>query len=431
MRQDPDAVAGMMQSGAIGYTAALTDYAIEDAADSDVIVDQMANPDIDVLTGLPFLTGDEPEPGYDEMKAEAEDYIASLNTADSAELYRELLSTPGDEYLDAAADAAVSGLTREDIEEMMAEGYSDEMGVDAGSISGYIDGMDDETLMGYVRDMIRETIAEQYAEAVGERLESLSDGQLAMALEMTELEDWQYEYVYNELMPPRYSEGSYEENLDALGYVDLESPDAINLYAVSFEDKDEIALIIDEYNAAAGEEQQISYTDYVAILMSSVSTIINAISYVLIAFVAISLVVSSIMIGIITYISVLERTKEIGILRSIGASKRDVSNVFNAETLIEGLAAGAMGIIVSLILIVPINAIVQHFTGIESLRAVLPFSGAAALILISMLLTFVAGLIPLPFRGEPRPGRGAEDGIRAAGDAVRKSPGNTFPGLYV
>ena len=222
MRQDPDAVAGMMQSGAIGYTAALTDYAIEDAADSDVIVDQMANPDIDVLTGLPFLTGDEPEPGYDEMKAEAEDYIASLNTADSAELYRELLSTPGDEYLDAAADAAVSGLTREDIEEMMAEGYSDEMGVDAGSISGYIDGMDDETLMGYVRDMIRETIAEQYAEAVGERLESLSDGQLAMALEMTELEDWQYEYVYNELMPPRYSEGSYEENLDALGYVDLE-----------------------------------------------------------------------------------------------------------------------------------------------------------------------------------------------------------------
>ncbi len=403
VRQDPDAVAGMMQSGAIGYTAALTDYVIEDAADSDVIVDQMANPDVDVLTGLPFLTGDEPEPGYGEMKAEAEDYIASLNTADSAELYRELLSTPGDEYLDAAADAAVSGLTREDIEEMMAEGYSDEMGVDAGSISGYIDGMDDETLMGYVRDMIRETIAEQYAEAVGERLESLSDGQLAMALEMTELEDWQYEYVYNELMPPRYSEGSYEENLDALGYVDLESPDAINLYAVSFEDKDEIARIIDEYNAAAGEEQQISYTDYVAILMSSVSTIINAISYVLIAFVAISLVVSSIMIGIITYISVLERTKEIGILRSIGASKRDVSNVFNAETLIEGLAAGAMGIIVSLILIVPINAIVQHFTGIESLRAVLPFSGAAALILISMLLTFVAGLIPSRFAANRDP----------------------------
>ena len=232
-------------------------------------------------------------------------------------------------------------------------------------------------------------------------------------------------------MPPRYSEGSYEENLERLGYVDLESPDAINLYAVSFADKDEIARIIDEYNASADEEQQISYTDYVAILMSSISTIINAISYVLIAFVAISLVVSSIMIGIITYISVLERTKEIGILRAIGASKRDVSNVFNAETLIEGLAAGAMGIIVSLILIVPINAIVQHFTGIESLRAVLPFSGAAALILISMLLTFVAGLIPLPFRGEPRPGRGAEDGIRAAGDAVRKSPGNTFPGLYV
>ena len=236
-----------------------------------------------------------------------------------------------------------------------------------------------------------------------QQLASLSQQQLAMALEYTELSDWQYEHIYNELMPPRYSDSTYDQNMELFGYVDMDSPDSISLYATTFSDKDEIARIIDEYNASADEEQQISYTDYVAILMSSISTIINAISYVLIAFVAISLVVSSIMIGIITYISVLERTKEIGILRAIGASKRDVSNVFNAETLIEGLAAGLIGIGLTLLLNIPINAIVQHLTGIESLRAILPVAGAVILIVISMLLTFIAGLIPSRFAAKRDP----------------------------
>ena len=297
----------------------------------------------------------------------------------------------------------MSGLTREDIEEMMVSGYAEEMGVDADSVRDYINQMDDETLMSYVREMVRETVANQYAEAVTQQLSALSQEQLAMALSYTELSDWQYEYIYSELMPARYSDSSYDENMELFGMVDMESPDGINLYATSFADKDEIARIIDEYNAAADEEQQISYTDYVAILMSSISTIINAISYVLIAFVAISLVVSSIMIGIITYISVLERTKEIGILRAIGASKRDVSNVFNAETLIEGLAAGLIGIGLTLVLNIPINAIVQHLTGIESLRSILPWAGAVILILISMLLTFIAGLIPSRFAAKRDP----------------------------
>ena len=402
VRQSSDAVAGMM-TGAIGYTSALTDQVIEDAADSDIIVDQMANPDYDVLTGLPFATGDEPEPSIDEIKSEVDEYIAELNEADAASLFVSVMSTPEDSYLDAAAETAVAGLTREDIETMMMDSYSEEMGVDAESVRDYIAGMDDETLMDYVGEMVRQAVSEQYTEAVEQELSSLSQQQQAMALEYTELSDWQYEYIYNELMPARYAEGSYEDNLEAFGYIDLESPDAINLYAVSFADKDEIARIIDEYNASADEEQQISYTDYVAILMSSISTIINAISYVLIAFVAISLVVSSIMIGIITYISVLERTKEIGILRAIGASKRDVSNVFNAETLIEGLAAGLIGIGMTLILNIPINMIVQHLTGIENLRSVLPIFGGIALVVISMLLTFIAGLIPSGFAARRDP----------------------------
>lgn len=402
VRQNPDAVAGMM-SGAIGYTSALKDYVIADSQGSDVVVDQYANPDVDVITGLPFATGDEQEPSVEEIKAEVDDYIASLNDEDKALLYTDLMSTPSDDYLDTAVQQALGSLSREDIESMMISGYAEEMGVDEDAVRDYIEQMDDDTLMEYVAEMARTSISEQYAEAVSEQMSSLSQQQLAMALGMTELSDWQYEHIYNELMPARYSDSTYDNNMKLFGFVDEESPDGINLYATTFADKDEIARIIDEYNASVGEEQQISYTDYVAILMSSISTIINAISYVLIAFVAISLVVSSIMIGIITYISVLERTKEIGILRAIGASKRDISNVFNAETLIEGLTAGLIGIGLTLLLNIPINAIVQHLTGIESLKAILPAAGAVILVVISMLLTFIAGLIPSRFAAKRDP----------------------------
>ncbi len=403
VRQNEDAVAGMMNGGSIGYTSALVDHVIEQAAGSRVVSDQLADPETDVILGLPFATGEEAEPTAEEIAAAVDEYIASLDVAGRAELYTQLAVTPSEEYLDAAVSQATDGLTREDIEGMMLSGYAQEMGVDEDAVRDYVSQMDDETLMGYVDEMAREAIAEQYAEGVRAQLSRMSQQQLAAALGMTPLEAWQYSYVYDELMPARLSDSSYEENLELLGYVDLESPDSINLYAASFADKDEIARIIDEYNASAAEEQQISYTDYVAILMSSISTIINAISYVLIAFVAISLVVSSIMIGIITYISVLERTKEIGILRAIGASKRDVSNVFNAETLIEGLAAGVIGIGLTLLLTIPINAIVQHLTGIESLRAILPAAGGVLLILISMFLTFIAGLIPSRFAAKRDP----------------------------
>ena len=402
VRQNEDAVAGMM-SGAIGYTSGLIDRVIEQAEGSDVISAQMADPDTDVILGLPFATGEEVEPTGDELRAEVDEYIAGLDTAGQAELYTEISSTPSDDYLDAAVEQALSELTREDIEGMMLDGYAEEMGVDADSLRDYVAQMDDETLMSYVEDMAREAVAQQYAEAAQQQLSALSQQQLAAALAINGLSDWQYEYVYENLMPARYSESTYEQNLETLGYIDIASPDSINLYASTFADKDEIARIIDEYNTSADEEQQIGYTDYVALLMSSVSTIINAISYVLIAFVAISLVVSSIMIGIITYISVLERTKEIGILRAIGASKRDVANVFNAETLIEGLASGALGIVVTLLLIIPINAVVQHLTGIASLRAILPAYGAVALVLISMLLTYIAGLIPSRFAARRNP----------------------------
>lgn len=207
-------------------------------------------------------------------------------------------------------------------------------------------------------------------------------------------------------MQPTTSSATYEGNMEAFGVADLEKPSSIMIYPVDFASKDMISDKISEYNdavrAEGREEAVINYTDYIGLMMSSISTIINAISYVLIAFVAISLVVSSIMIGIITYISVLERTKEIGILRSIGASKHDISMVFNAETLIVGFVSGAMGIIVTMLLIIPINAIIKNLSGISNVAG-LPWLAALILVLISMALTFIAGLIPAKMAAKKDP----------------------------
>ena len=186
---------------------------------------------------------------------------------------------------------------------------------------------------------------------------------------------------------------SYENNLTKMGAIDLEDPNVINIYPKNFESKEKIEDIIKKYNDSAKEEDKIEYTDYVGILMGSVTTIVDVIGYVLIAFVSISLVVSSIMIGIITYISVLERTKEIGILRSIGASKKDISRVFNAETFIVGTCAGLIGVGVTVILNLFINSIIRSASGII-VNASLPIVGAIILVLISVILTVIAGLIP-------------------------------------
>ncbi len=194
-------------------------------------------------------------------------------------------------------------------------------------------------------------------------------------------------------MAPKTTDATYEGNLSRLGVSDLEDPAMILIYPKDFDSKEALSAIIDEYNESVGEDGKIQYTDYIGLLLSSVTTVINAISYILIAFVAISLVVSSIMIGIITYISVLERTKEIGILRSIGASKRDISRVFNAETLAVGFVAGAIGILVTVILDIIASIILEAITDIPGLAA-LPVVGGVALVLISMLLTYIAGLIP-------------------------------------
>ena len=195
---------------------------------------------------------------------------------------------------------------------------------------------------------------------------------------------------------------SYEDNLRKLGVTSVDNPSSISIYSKDFEAKENVVRIIDEYNKEALEEEKITYTDTIGLLINNVTTIVNIISYVLIAFVSISLVVSSIMIGIITYISVLERTKEIGILRSIGASKKDIARVFNAETFIIGLFAGCMGIIITLILNIPINVIINNLSGISGITK-LPLVGSIMLIIISVLLTMVGGLIPSKIASNKEP----------------------------
>lgn len=190
------------------------------------------------------------------------------------------------------------------------------------------------------------------------------------------------------------STGTYDDNLAAFGVVSRDAPSSINVYADSFEDKDHIADAITDYNNTVSKKDKITYTDYVGLMMSSVTTIVNVISYVLIAFVSVSLIVSSIMIGIITYISVLERTKEIGILRAMGASKHNVSQVFNAETGIIGLCSGLLGVGLTVLLDIPINAVLHHFIGNADVNAALPVTGGVVLVILSVVLTLIGGLIP-------------------------------------
>lgn len=232
-------------------------------------------------------------------------------------------------------------------------------------------------------------------------LSNLTNEQRMMMSSMSESELMQYMASYNENV-----NATYESNLSKIGVVDTDSPTAISIYASSFEQKELISDMINDYNEAQKDNGEmadvITYNDFIGMMLESVSTAINMISYVLIGFVSVSLIVSSIMIGIITYISVLERTKEIGILRAIGASKKDISRVFNAETFIEGLISGVLGIVITLILNFPISTIVEYYTGVANI-AILPWQGGIILVLISLLLTIIAGLIPSKYASKKDP----------------------------
>ena len=392
IRPSEDAVSSML-SGTIGYTCKLTEYIIDKARDSAAIQAQTEDPSVDIFTGLPFRenTGSLTD---EEKAAEFQRYVAALDEAGKAATYTKIMSAPSKEELDAMVSQTVGSMTREDMTAAMTQAMADQMGMSQESIREYIDAMSDEDLTELFTQMAAEQVKQEYAARAAAQLSALTPAQLAGALDAA-LPSYTQEQMagyYDDVL--EFSDSTYDDNLRKLGYVDLDFPSSINLYASSFENKDVIEDAIADYNAGVDEFRQITYTDYVGLMMSSVTTIINAITYVLIAFVAISLVVSSIMIGVITLISVQERTKEIGILRAIGASKRNVSHMFNAETVLIGLASGVLGVGITYLLCLPINQILHHLTGISMLSAYLPWQAALLLIAISVALTLFAGIIP-------------------------------------
>ena len=294
--------------------------------------------------------------------------------------------TPAMQGITVTPDNLVKLLPIMSMEQTMAAliGYIDQQNPMA-SIPGLVTLAGEQTMQGIYAQMSEDLKKMTVTEEIFVRLLSTMS---AEDEEFIMLEETLYNYA------PQI-DATYESTLKLLGDAEAAAPASINFYAKDFDAKDNIEAFIQEYNDTRDDElDKVEYTDLVGVMMSSVSLIINVISYVLIAFVSISLVVSSIMIGIITYISVLERTKEIGILRSIGASKKDISRVFNAETLIVGLTAGLIGIIFTILLCLPINAIIHALSGIYTINAVLPWVGGVALVVISMFLTFIAGLIP-------------------------------------
>lgn len=392
IRPSEDATAPML-TGSIVYTKDLTEYIIEHTKESDVVSAQLEKPDTDVITGLPFKSQNASLTDEEKDK-EFRSYIDSLSETEKLAAYTQIIATPSAAELDTLTEQALDGTTRDDMVAAMVQMMSQQMNMSESDVQAYLDGMSDEDITNAYTNAVQEQVKAQYAQQAMQSLAELDPQQMAAGLDalMESMSTEDGAYYHDEIM--QFSDATYEENLRNMGYVDLSEPSAINLYASSFENKDVIEDVISDYNSGKDELAQIKYTDYVGLMMSSITTIINAITYVLIAFVSISLIVSSIMIGVITLISVQERTKEIGILRAIGASKRNVSNMFNAETVLIGLSSGLLGVLISWLFTIPINAVINALTGINNLRAVLPIPAAVILIVISVLLTLISGIIP-------------------------------------
>ena len=426
-------------AGAIGYTKAFTDYILEQNKQSKVIAQQKATPDVNVLTGLPFerthytpetihelvekIDGETMDMFYAYMTSEIlnnPDFSDRIQVTDMESFLGMYMLLPAEkqaQIFEAVLTAAKANPVNEMGLNMLCMALSQSTGgitITPDNFVMLLPALDTRTqIMGA---LVGIPASEQMPMAIPGLMEMAGDE--AMQVIYTNLEDGIKTMTVNEEiflavlgtlsaedeafiqleetlygMAPQIDE-TYDSVLKTLDDAESAKPASINFYAKDFESKDAIEQFISDYNDAAEETDKLKYTDMVGLLMSSVTTIINAISYVLIAFVSISLVVSSIMIGIITYISVLERTKEIGILRAMGASKKDISRVFNAETLIIGLAAGVIGIVVTILICIPASAIIQYVTGIPSISAVLPWVGGVALIIISTVLTMISGLIP-------------------------------------
>lgn len=396
LKPDADSLISSTNSGGIGYTHALTEYMIDKTNSSELVKAQKENPDVDVFTGIEFPKADEEEE-QPMSQSEAMEMLTGMLTEEQRTKLNEGIMAALTEEQQAQIQSAMMGMVSdEQINSIMMGVLTPEQltqlqsGADVNSL------LTDAQKAQMSAQIAASLTVEQNAE-LSAMMNGMVDPTKMYTIFMQVLTTDQLRQLMDMTKEPETTDATYDGNLKLLGVAELSEPSSMKIYATDFESKEKITQLIEKYNdskiADDNQADVINYTDYVGLMMSSVSDIINAISYILIAFVAISLIVSSIMIGIITYISVLERTKEIGILRAMGASKRDISNVFNAETLIVGFSAGVIGIAVTLLLNIPINIIIENITGIANV-ALLPWQGGVILVVISMLLTLIAGLVP-------------------------------------
>ena len=396
LKPDADSLISSTNSGGIGYTHALTEYMIDKTNSSELVKAQKENPDVDVFTGIEFPKADEEEE-QPMSQSEAMEMLTGMLTEEQRTKINEGIMAALTEEQQAQIQSAMMGMVSdEQMNSIMMGVLTPEQltqlqsGADVNSL------LTDAQKAQMAAQIAASLTAEQNAE-LSAMMNGMVDPTKMYTIFMQVLTTDQLRQLMDMTKEPETTDATYDGNLKLLGVAELSEPSSMKIYATDFESKEKITQLIEKYNdskiADDNQADVINYTDYVGLMMSSVSDIINAISYILIAFVAISLIVSSIMIGIITYISVLERTKEIGILRAMGASKRDISNVFNAETLIVGFSAGVIGIAVTLLLNIPINIIIENITGIANV-ALLPWQGGVILVVISMLLTLIAGLVP-------------------------------------
>lgn len=353
-------------TSAIAYTSLLTNHIVNYSNSSAVVKAQEADPDINVITGLPFKASDNKEKIKD-----AKTYLSDLGISDKATMYQMIMysiasSNNGNNYSKSSGQESAKYASSGDALEISKNAadsrssYSSSANITAAS-SQSGGNMDESSL----------------ADALDKWINDTPDNNTLITIYDTYLGD-----------------SSYKDNIKEFGKVSLDAPSSISIYTDSFDDKEEVSDCIENYNKSVNDSKKITYTDYVALLTSSITSIVNVISYILIAFVAVSLVVSCIMIGIITHISVLERTKEIGILRALGASKHNISQVFNAETFIIGLFSGILGVAISALLTIPINTIIHILIKSNSVNAHIPVISAVILIIISMAITMLGGLMP-------------------------------------
>lgn len=396
LKPDADSLISSTNSGGIGYTHALTEYMIDKTNSSELVKAQKENPDVDVFTGIEFPKADEEEE-QPMSQSEAMEMLTGMLTEEQRTKINEGIMAALTEEQQAQIQSAMMGMVSdEQMNSIMMGVLTPEQltqlqsGADVNSL------LTDAQKAQMSAQIAASLTAEQNAE-LSAMMNGMVDPTKMYTIFMQVLTTDQLRQLMDMTKEPETTDATYDGNLKLLGVAELSEPSSMKIYATDFESKEKITQLIEKYNDSKivddNQADVINYTDYVGLMMSSVSDIINSISYILIAFVAISLIVSSIMIGIITYISVLERTKEIGILRAMGASKRDISNVFNAETLIVGFSAGVIGIAVTLLLNIPINIIIENITGIANV-ALLPWQGGVILVVISMLLTLIAGLVP-------------------------------------